>query len=84
MFSRFQRAIPVEWPAKAKKPSLVQFGQGVSAGQRRLGAGRKNAKKPPKPWQSANTGIFPLPTLDSGGMACKGLRNRVWCNSVEG
>ena len=136
VFSRFQRLIPVKWPAKAqetelgaiwakgkrrtasslsqpkktpkpcqsanngvfpfptldsggmackspKKPSWVQFGPRVSAGQRCLGASRKTAKKPPKPCQTANNGVFPFPKLDSGGMACKSLGNRVWSNSVQ-
>ena len=49
----------------------MQFGPEVSEGQRRLGAGRKTDKKTPKPCQSANDGVFPFSTLDSGGMACK-------------
>ena len=51
--------------------------------QRRLGASRKTAKKPPKPCQTANNGVFPFPKLDSGGMAFKSLGNRVWSNSVQ-
>ena len=56
---------------KPLEPSLVQFGPRVSPGERRLRAGRKSAKRAPKPGQSANTGNFPFPTLDSCGMACK-------------
>ena len=84
MFSRFHPSIPVECLQKPKKPSLVQFGQWVSPGQRRRLDGQKSAKKAPKPLKSANNDIIPFPTLDSGGMACKSPRNRVWCNSVKG
>ena len=44
----------------------------------------RKRQKTSKPGQSANTGIFPFPTLDSGEMACKSPRNRVWCNSFQG
>ena len=88
VFFRFQHPILVEWPAKAQE---TKFGAIRSRGKRRTPSSwsqpknrQKTAKKPPKPCQSANNGVFPFPTLDSGGMACKSPRNRVWCNSVNG
>ena len=45
MFSRFHPSIPVECLQKPKKPSLVQFGQWVSPGQRRRLDGHKKAPK---------------------------------------
>ena len=82
--SRFQRSIQVEWPAKTQETEFgVIRSRHVSEGQRRLGVSRKTDKKTPKPCQSANNGVFPFPTLDSGGMACKNTGNRVWCNSVK-
>ena len=78
----------MEWPAKAQE---TEFGAIRSRGKRRTPSSwsqpknrQKTAKKPLKPCQSANNGVFPFPTLDSGGMACKSPRNQVWCNSVNG
>ena len=87
VFFRFQHPILVEWPAKAQE---TEFGAIRSMGKRRTPSSwsqpknrQKTAKKPPKPCQSANSGVFPFPTLDSGGMACKSPRNQVWCHSVQ-
>ena len=86
--SRFQRSIQVEWPAKAQE---IEFGAIGSRGKQRAASSwsqlknrQKTAKKTPKPGQSANNGVFPFPTLDSGGMACKSPGNRVRCNSIKG
>ena len=84
---RFQRSIQVEWPAKAQE---TEFGAIRSRGKGRTALSwsrPKNRQKlllGAKLGQSANNDVFPFPTLDSGGMACKSLRNRVWCNSVKG
>ena len=84
VFFRFQHPIPVKWPAKAQE---TEFSGIRSMGKRKAASSwsqpKKNAKKTPKPCQSANNGVFPFPTLDSGGMACKSTGNRVWCNSVN-
>ena len=82
--SRFQRSIQVEWPAKAQE---TEFGAIWSRGKRKAASSwsqQKKRQKTAKTCQSANNGVFPFPTLDSGGMACKSPRNRVWCNSVNG
>ena len=80
---RFQHPILVKWPAKAQE---TEFGAIRSRGKRRAASSwsRKTDKKTPKPCQSANNGVFPFPTLDSVGMACKNTGNRVWCNSARG
>ena len=86
-FSRIQRKIPVEWRAKAIG---TEFGAIRSEGKCRVASSSsrpKNCQKllqGGKQGQSANTGIFSFPTPDSGGMACKSPRNRVWCNSFQG
>ena len=87
VFSRFQRQIPVEWPAKAQETEFVAI---HSKGKRRTSSSSsrpKNSQKllqGAKQGQSANTCIFSFPTPDSGGMACKSPRNRVCCNSFQG
>ena len=84
VFFRFQYPIPVEWPAKAQE---TEFGAIRSRGKRKAASSwsqQKKRKKTAKTCQSANNGVFPFPTLDSGGMACKSPRNQVWCNSVNG
>ena len=45
--SRFQRLIPVEWPAKAQETEFGAIRSGVSEGQRRLGASQKTDKTVP-------------------------------------
>ena len=47
VFFGFQHPIPVKWPAKAQENEFVQFGPEVSAGQHRLGAGRKTPQVAP-------------------------------------
>ena len=84
VFFRFQHPILVEWPAKAQE---TEFGAIRSRGKRKAASSwsqQKKRQKTAKTCQSANNGVFPFPTLDSGGMACKSPRTRVWCNSVNG
>ena len=77
--SRFQRSIQVEWPAKAQE---TEFSAIRSKGKRRtassLSRPKNRQKTPPKPCQSANNGVFPFPTLDSDGMACKNTGKVEW------
>ena len=89
--SRFQRSIQVEWPAKTQETDFGAIGSRgkrrtasswsrPKKGQKLLqgsnwGNLRKTNKKTPKPCHSANNGVFPFPTLDSGGMACKNTGN---------
>ena len=72
--SRFQRSIQVEWPAKTQETEFGAIRSRVSAGQRRLGVGRKHAKSCSREQNWGNLVIlvcFRFQHPDSGEMACK-------------